>query len=283
MSRVHQINSKEEFQQKLASVPPNSLTVVDFTAVSPVFEKLSREFPDVQFLKVDVDKVAVGAIGCGTGSRRHCHCYKNGQIVDSMSGADPNGLVKLIRKHANTNGGAGGSSSDAGSAKGPVDITPLVDVTQVDCLNQHGDHGVRNLFDASNHLESEVDAQLMISMPFQQAVKLHSIKLSAVLDRVDQAPKKIKLYANVRTLGFEEAENVTETQELELTEADYEQGATISLRFVKFQSVNYLTLFVVSNQSEDEDTPTLIDRIKLYGSPVETTRMENLKPMSDDH
>ncbi|KAI8050962.1 thioredoxin-like protein [Syncephalis plumigaleata] len=229
MSRIHQINTEEEFRQKLSSAPANSLTVVDFTAtwcgpcrmIAPVFEKFSREFQDVQFLKVDVDKVAPVAQAAG--------------VTSILSGADPNGLRNLLVKHAGSNnGGGGGSSSDA-----------------VDCLNQHGDHGVRNLFDKSNHLET---------------VKLHSIKISAVLDRIDQAPKKIKLYANVRTLGFEEAEGVSATQTLELTRTDYEQD-----------------VFVESNQSEDEDTPTLIDRIQLIGSPVETTRMENLKPMSDGH
>jgi hypothetical protein len=63
-----------------------------------------------------------------------------------------------------------------------------------------------------------------------------------MLDRVDQAPKKIKLYANVRTLGFEEVESVKETQEIELTQTDYNQDIAIPLRYVNFQSLNYLTV-----------------------------------------
>ncbi|KAI9593631.1 thioredoxin-like protein [Syncephalis fuscata] len=222
MSRVHQITSEEEFRQKLSGASPATLTVVDFTAtwcgpcrmIAPVFEKLSREFPEVQFLKVDVDQL---------------------QSVAQMA----NVSAILISKHASSKGGA---ASDAGNSKGPADITSLVEVAQVDCLNQHGDHGVRNLFEASGHLESEVDAQLMISIPFQQAVKLHSIKFSAVL----------------------EAESVTETQVLELTQTDYDQNVAVPLRFVKFQSVNHLVYPVI-------------------GSPVETTRMENLQNNAEGH
>jgi hypothetical protein len=53
-------------------------------------------------------------------------------------------------------------------------------VNQVDCLNQQEGHGVRNIFNNNEtYLESDVDEQLLISVPFNQAVKIHSIKLVA--------------------------------------------------------------------------------------------------------
>ncbi|RKP04537.1 PITH domain-containing protein, partial [Thamnocephalis sphaerospora] len=158
---------------------------------------------------------------------------------------------------------------------GQVDITHLVNKAQVDCLNQHGEHNVQQLFSDQGHLESEVDPQLMIAVPFQQSVKLHSLKLIPVKDKLDQAPKTIKLYANQQSLGFDEANDVGATQQIELTEADFAEDVTVPLRFVKFQSVNNLVLFIESNQADDEDTPTLLSRLIFIGAPVDTTRMEN--------
>ena len=62
----------------------------------------------------------------------------------------------------------------------PADINEFVTLNQVDCLNQQENHGVRNIFNKDDpYLESDVDEQLLISIPFNQAVKVHSIKLVA--------------------------------------------------------------------------------------------------------
>jgi len=52
-------------------------------------------------------------------------------------------------------------------------------LNQVDCSNQQENHEVRNIFDDDDtYLESDVDEQLLISVPFNQVVKIHSIKLA---------------------------------------------------------------------------------------------------------
>lgn len=62
-----------------------------------------------------------------------------------------------------------------------MDINKFITLNQIDCLNQQENHNVRNIFnDKDNmYLESDVDEQLLISIPFNQAVKIHSIKLVA--------------------------------------------------------------------------------------------------------
>jgi hypothetical protein len=91
----------------------------------------------------------------------------------------------------------------------------------------------------------------------------------------------VKLYVNQPSLGFDEVADVAETQCLELTEDDFAENATTPLRYVKFQSVHSLTMFIESNQLDDEDTPTLLQRLILIGMPIDTTRMENLKANKD--
>ena len=57
------INTHEEFV-KLLETNANKLTVVDFTAswcgpcqmIAPVYEKMSKKYTDVDFVKVDVDE-----------------------------------------------------------------------------------------------------------------------------------------------------------------------------------------------------------------------------------
>jgi hypothetical protein len=60
------------------------------------------------------------------------------------------------------------------------DINEFITVNQVDCLNQQEKNIVRNIFSNNDtYLESDVDEQLLISIPFNQAVKIHSMKLVA--------------------------------------------------------------------------------------------------------
>jgi hypothetical protein len=50
-------------------------------------------------------------------------------------------------------------------------------------------------------LESDTDEQLLIHIPFNQAVRLSAIVIKSN-SKPDQAPKKIKLFINNPTIGF---------------------------------------------------------------------------------
>ena len=57
---------------------------------------------------------------------------------------------------------------------------------------------------------------------------------------MDCAPQVLKIFANRNQLGFDEAAEDTPTQEVVLTEKDF--NGTTELKFVKFQSVSNLTV-----------------------------------------
>lgn len=59
-----------------------------------------------------------------------------------------------------------------------------------------------------------------------------------------------------------------------LTKEDLE-GNPVNLRFVKFQNVQNIQLFVKDNQSGDEVTQ--IDHLAVIGSPISTTNMGDFK------
>lgn len=60
-----------------------------------------------------------------------------------------------------------------------------------------------------------------------------------------------------------------------LSTKDIEEGNPIALRFVKFQNVQNLQIFVKDNQTGSETTR--IDHVVVIGTPVSTTNMGEFK------
>ncbi|KAJ1504956.1 Thioredoxin-like protein 1 [Coelomomyces lativittatus] len=170
-----------------------------------------------------------------------------------MKGANANELENLVLLH--------GSEIPTVSSSGPKplyiptgysDISIHLNLTQADCLNQKQNKSIQNLLREKGILESDVDEQLLITIAFNQAVKLHSIKFFQ--EEFETAPKRIKLFVNRTSMGFDEADSIEPVQTLDLTKNDFEETQATVLRFVKFQSVNILTIFVENNQSNGEIT-----------------------------
>ncbi|KAJ6835744.1 PITH domain-containing protein [Iris pallida] len=65
--------------------------------------------------------------------------------------------------------------------RGQVDLVDFIDWRSVECLNQNSGHAYANALkqgyreDDGLHLESDVDDQLLIYVPFTQVVKLYSV------------------------------------------------------------------------------------------------------------
>ncbi|NWH70081.1 TXNL1 protein, partial [Piaya cayana] len=94
-----------------------------------------------------------------------------------------------------------------------------------------------------------------------------------------QGPKYVKIFINLpRSMDFEEAERSEPTQALELTPEDIKDDGIIQLRYVKFQNVNSVTLFVQSNHGDEETTR--ITYFTFIGTPVQVTNMNDFKRVS---
>lgn len=90
---------------------------------------------------------------------------------------------------------------------------------------------------------------------------------------IQDGPKTIKTYINrPSTLSFEDSTPAIETLEFSLTDLQPDTPPT-ALRFVKYQGVTHLTLFVTDGHDDDV---TSIERVELYGTPIEAT-----KPISE--
>jgi len=149
---------------------------------------------------------------------------------------------------------------------------------QIQCLNEAEGHKAKEFFQSQEEgtgkfLESDCDEQLLLILPFNVPVKIHSI---IVEGPESQAPAHIKLFLNKRSFDFSDAETLPPVQEFDLTKEQTKQDASVQipLRYVKFQNVNSLTIFVDKNHGNAETTK--ITKLVIIGQEikVEGTKMD---------
>jgi len=172
------------------------------------------------------------------------------------------------------------------ATSGDISLLAHLDPSQINCLNESSQHTLKSLLDSTNqsgYLLSDADEQLLLNIPFNQTVRIRSLVLHTA--NVSQAPLKIKLLINRPSVGFEDVEDAEEdevAQVLEVTREQVAESKRIPLRFVRFQSVNSLHIFVASNQGGEDETR--IDSLDIYGMvPMLATRdLSALKKQDDD-
>ncbi|GFR45522.1 hypothetical protein Agub_g6915 [Astrephomene gubernaculifera] len=108
--KVVEVQSDKDFASKLSEAAGSrSLMICDFTAkwcgpcrmIAPVFSKLSNKYPDVSFVKIDIDNNDLAATVNDhsiTGVPTFVF-YKGDRRIESFSGARPDLLEELIKKH----------------------------------------------------------------------------------------------------------------------------------------------------------------------------------------
>ncbi|KAH0584178.1 hypothetical protein H2248_009736 [Termitomyces sp. 'cryptogamus'] len=158
-----------------------------------------------------------------------------------------------------------------------ISLLEFLDLSQLNCLNEDSTHSLKSIVNqkeinkSDNYLESDADEQLLLNIPFNQSVRVRSIVLHA--SNLDQAPRTIKIVVNRPNLGFadiEDAEEPEVAQILDLAKDEVRDGKPVGLRFVRFQTVNSLHIFVSTNHGGEETTR--IDALDILGLPVETTK-----------
>ncbi|KAJ9185849.1 hypothetical protein P3X46_005436 [Hevea brasiliensis] len=174
-------------------------------------------------------------------------------------------------------------SAESASAiqRSQVDLVDFVDWSGVECLNQNSGHSLPNALkqgyreDDGLNLESDADEQLLIYIPFTQVVKLYSV---VVQGPEEEGPKTVKLFSNKEHMGFSNV-NDFPPSDTAILSLDNLKGKPVGLKYVKFQNVRSLTIFIEDNQSGSDITK--VQKIALFGTTVETTDMKGLKKIED--
>lgn len=251
--------------------------------------------------------------------------FKDKQAVSTIQGANPQKLSEAVKKlaaEAESDGSGGfGEASGSGSGwvgaslpRGYSDVTDQVDIKGLDLLNLDSDCGsARTLFEATkpsflenrtgkgkassegtkkDWVESDTDEQLMLFIPFQSTLKIHSLHITSLppkdadgdKDEIPMRPKTIQIYSNrSHILGFDEAEDVPATQTITLEARDWDEKtgtAKIELRFVKFQNVTSLVVFISDGDGEGEKVR--IDRLRIIGETGEKRELGKLEKIGDE-
>ncbi|KAL9115423.1 MAG: hypothetical protein Q9227_000744 [Pyrenula ochraceoflavens] len=291
-------------------------------AIAPLYEQLSSQLSrpnKITFTKINADQQKQLAGAYGVSALPTFMTFKNGRATQTIRGADTQKLSEAIKKLANeanalgdasASGESSGETSNmwlgAGLPKGYKDVTDQVDIKDLELLNWDSDFGgVRTLFDAAkpsgldakgksgggkkDWVESDTDEQLMLFIPLQSTLKVHSLHITSLPPRegeddVPMRPKTVKIYSNrVHVLDFGEAEDTQPTQEIVLGERDWDQEtgtARIELRFVKFQNVSSLVVFVVDGDGEGERVR--VDRIRVVGETLQKRDPGKLEKVGED-
>ncbi|KAG1710009.1 hypothetical protein DVH05_017018 [Phytophthora capsici] len=171
------------------------------------------------------------------------------------------------------------SSAAAAKTRAYGDLNEAISLKDCYCLNEDPNKPFRNLFqgDETLVLQSDADEQLMLYVEFQDAVKVFS--LNVVAPQGEQAPRVLKLFVNRPNLGFSDAGDVEPTQTIELKDEDLLPENDVELRFVKFQRVKSITIFVEENNGAEE---TVLSSLKFFGEALAGTNMNELKKVSEE-
>lgn len=246
--------------------------------------------------------------------------FKNARPISTILGADRQRLSEAVKKlaaEANAIESDGGDSGEASSGRhwigGAVpqtysDVTDQVIVKNIELLNRDTEKGgAQVLFDTSkpaslanskgkeesdtennvDWVESDTDDQLMLFVPFNSTLKIHSLHITSLPPSSDDdvmRPKTLHLYTNrPHNLGFDEADSTDPEQIITLKPEDWDSAtgtATVETRMVKFQRVTSLVIFVVNGEGDGEKTR--IDRLRIIGEAGEKREMGKLEKIGDE-
>jgi len=279
---VRHVENDAEFPRVLEQAGMK-LVVADFFAtwcgpcqqIAPVFEQYSQTYSQAVFLKIDVDKCQETARSQGISAMPTFHFYINKTKVDGLRGGNAAELERKIKKWVESASGSDGGDADDGEVPGQMDLFGFITKKDCECLNESDEYPLNGALNSGGvtYLESDADEQLIINIPFNQPVKLHSLKIKGPADR---GPKTVKVFINQpRTLDFDQASQMEPTQLLELSDGQVTDGEIIGLRYVKFQNVQNVQFFVSDNFT-GADT-TRISMLKIFGSPINATNMGEFK------
>lgn len=154
-----------------------------------------------------------------------------------------------------------------------------IDKSESYAKNENPNFPMSNLFIGDTRLgcKSDSDEQILLHIAFPEFVKVRSIKFTHFNQGLDPEfnPTTVKLFVNRESMGFEDCEDVDPTQELELSAEDLREDAeALPLKFVKFQRVKSITIFVEDNAGGDISA---LGMLQFYGQPIFTTNMADFK------
>ena len=138
------------------------------------------------------------------------------------------------------------------------DLLEQLDLRQCECLNASKEHTLRHAIelatrdDPAYFLQSDCDEELLIHISMMQACKISAIKIEGP---ANSAPSSISIFVNKLGIDFDSAKSEAATQTIQLNPGLVTSSAPpVDLKYVLFQNVRTLSIFVPCNLGDSEET-----------------------------
>jgi thioredoxin len=282
------------------------LLVVYFTAtwcgpcqqISPIIDQLHSNYANVTFLKVDVDDHKEIALRFSITSIPTFLFVKGGQEIERVRGADVAKVAEEVQKLSKLDPTAERFAIEEGSSDGPaVEVSEdakkyipqgfsvLNDgifIKEVEFMNVEDGNSVRavlgkedDIAKAQTPLNSDIDSQILLHIPLINICKIYSILIKAKEVDGFQRPNLLKTWINNNNIiSFDDAISLNSLNDSEeITEWDENGWTEYKLKFVRFQKVKSLDIFL---DGEDEDSQTLIEKILIVGVDGESAKQGSI-------
>jgi hypothetical protein len=165
-----------------------------------------------------------------------------------------------------------------------LSLRPQIDLPNVVCLNEEVANAGRSVLKIHEERLSAVpsltspedDPELLLVIPFTEAVTLQSISIRSLASEDTAPPKTIKLFTNRDDLDFEMAREMPPQMKLELLPTHHFVEGSIDYPCRpagRFQNISSLTIFVQDNYDESGEQPTEITFVGLKGKGTHVKRM----------
>jgi hypothetical protein len=153
--------------------------------------------------------------------------------------------------------------------QGCVNLNPILHSKKCFCLNESIDHPLDSILFTHGagvtFLQSDCDAELIITVGFTSNVKLHLIRISVI--NLHQAPSNISIFLNKSgRINFDNASSMKPDQVFELKEDSFldQTTAILQLQASKFSLTETVTLYISSNLGNSDTT--VISSINFVGA-----------------
>jgi hypothetical protein len=172
-----------------------------------------------------------------------------------------------------------------------IDLSSFVDESSSQVLNADAATNLRSVLGASPGVlrsDADIDPELLIVVNFREPVKLRGLRLLASESRLEgdaaesaSGPATLKLFLSRPHYSFQDCASEKPTETVQLSAAQIAEGQEVRLKYVLFQNVSSLTIFVEKNQKDSE--VTFLNQLQFIGAPLAATNMKELKKIEHEH
>jgi hypothetical protein len=175
--------------------------------------------------------------------------------------------------------------SEALNSDGTSSLASILNLPNKQLQEEHDEKKLNDKF-GSLRSDPDIDEQLLIKLQFTEKVKIQSIRFEASVPSYYKndkeagvsGPAQVLVFVNNLNLTFADVDTTTPTDEFRLKKDDLLKGTELKVKYVKYQSVDSICLFIKRNIGK---TPiTEVNFLEITGFAVESMKVNNIKPAS---